>query len=158
LSNGEDEDDWVNEKQSRGSTDGEQTSGTNFTGPSCADLTMLLSSGEEIDQFDVATGFLENGEEVRDMNRPITASFGKFIGKAKATVGKFIGDGPIKFQNETKSFFARKISILSSKTMRRILTAKETIHKYGVFVPRNDREADASPEAVRWASGRNWNG
>ena len=26
--------------------------------------------------------------------------------------------------------------------------------KYGVFVPRNDAEADASPEAVRWDSGR----
>jgi hypothetical protein len=38
--------------------------------------------------------------------------------------------------------------------MRRILSFKETIHKYGVFVPRNDREADSSPEAVRWASGR----
>ena len=38
--------------------------------------------------------------------------------------------------------------------MRRILAAKETLHKYGVFVPRNDREADSSPEAVRWASGR----
>ena len=26
--------------------------------------------------------------------------------------------------------------------------------KYGVFVPRNDREADASPEAPQWDSGR----
>jgi hypothetical protein len=26
--------------------------------------------------------------------------------------------------------------------------------KYGVFIPRNDREADASPEASRWDSGR----
>jgi hypothetical protein len=38
--------------------------------------------------------------------------------------------------------------------MRRILSFKETIHKYEVFVPRNDKEADASPEATRWSSGR----
>jgi hypothetical protein len=38
--------------------------------------------------------------------------------------------------------------------MRRILNFKESILKYGVFVPRNEMEADASPEHVRWASGR----
>ncbi len=52
------------------------------------------------------------------------------------------------------SSFMGRIVELSVKTLRRILSFKETIHKYGVFVPRNDREADASPEAVRWASGR----
>jgi hypothetical protein len=34
------------------------------------------------------------------------------------------------------------------------LAAKETIFKYGIFLPRNDRDADASPESVRWHSGR----
>jgi hypothetical protein len=43
---------------------------------------------------------------------------------------------------------------MSIKTIRRILACKETIHKYGVFVPRNDQEADSSSEAARWASGR----
>ncbi len=38
--------------------------------------------------------------------------------------------------------------------MRRILAARETIFKYGVYLPRNDREADLSPELVRWYSGR----
>ncbi len=38
--------------------------------------------------------------------------------------------------------------------MRRVLAFKETLHKYEVFVPKNDREADASPEATRWSSGR----
>jgi hypothetical protein len=52
-----------------------------------------------------------------------------------------------------RSYVSRKI-MLSVKTIRRILACKETIHKYGVFVPRNDREADSSPEAARWASGR----
>jgi hypothetical protein len=145
---------------------GERISGNHFKGPSCADLHMLLSFGEGIDQFDVATGFLKDGEGARDVSRqlqprksstdsqPITAGLGEFFDKAKAKVEKFIGNGPIKSRDDMKSYFARKISVLSSKTMRRILTAKETIHKYGVFLPRNDREADASPEAVRWASGR----
>jgi hypothetical protein len=38
--------------------------------------------------------------------------------------------------------------------MRRILNAKESIFKYGIFVPRNDKDADSSPEHARWASGR----
>jgi hypothetical protein len=47
----------------------------------------------------------------------------------------------------------RKV-LLTVKTIRRILNAKESIMKYGVFVPRNDGEADASPEHLRWKSGR----
>jgi hypothetical protein len=50
--------------------------------------------------------------------------------------------------------YEKRKTFLSTKTIRRILACKETIHKYGVFVPRNDREADSSPEAKRWASGR----
>jgi hypothetical protein len=38
--------------------------------------------------------------------------------------------------------------------VRRILAARESIFKYGIFLPRNDREADASPEKARWYSGR----
>ncbi len=51
------------------------------------------------------------------------------------------------------AFSTRKI-FLSTKTMRRILNFKESIMKYGIFVPRNDNEADNSPERIRWASGR----
>ena len=47
----------------------------------------------------------------------------------------------------------RKV-LITVKTMRRILNFKENIMKYGVFVPRNDKEADDSPERVRWESGR----
>jgi hypothetical protein len=43
---------------------------------------------------------------------------------------------------------------LNSKVVRRILAAKETIFKYGIYLPRNDRDADASPERLRWKSGR----
>ena len=39
---------------------------------------------------------------------------------------------------------------LSTKTIRRILRAQETIFKYGTMIPRNDAEASRSPEAVRW--------
>jgi hypothetical protein len=34
------------------------------------------------------------------------------------------------------------------------MAARETLFKFGTFVPRNDREADASPEANRWKAGR----
>ncbi len=40
------------------------------------------------------------------------------------------------------------------EAVRRILGARETIFKYGVYLPRNDRDADASPEKLRWRSGR----
>jgi hypothetical protein len=43
---------------------------------------------------------------------------------------------------------------LNTKVMRRILAARESTFKYGVYLPRNDRDADASPESLRWNSGR----
>jgi hypothetical protein len=47
-----------------------------------------------------------------------------------------------------------EIKALSTKTIIKILKAQETMFKYGTFIPRNDREADQSPEAPRWRSGR----
>ncbi len=46
------------------------------------------------------------------------------------------------------------VKILSSKIIIKILKAQETMFKYGTFIPRNDREAELSPEAHRWRSGR----
>jgi hypothetical protein len=43
---------------------------------------------------------------------------------------------------------------LNAKTIRRILAARETIFKYGIYLPRSDHDADTSPESVRWKSGR----
>ena len=43
---------------------------------------------------------------------------------------------------------------LNTKQIRRILTARESIFKYGIYLPKNDRVADASPERARWYSGR----
>ncbi len=43
---------------------------------------------------------------------------------------------------------------LSSKIITRILKAQESMFKYGTFIPRSDREAEQSPEAPRWRSGR----
>ena len=34
------------------------------------------------------------------------------------------------------------------------MAAKESLVKFGIFVPRNDRQADLSPEAARWKAGR----
>ncbi len=47
-----------------------------------------------------------------------------------------------------------KVKALSSKLIIKILKAQETMFKYGTFVPRNDRDAENSPEASRWRSGR----
>jgi hypothetical protein len=52
------------------------------------------------------------------------------------------------------SFPPPRGSHLSSKVVRRILAARESIFKYGIYLPRNDRDADASPERARWYSGR----
>ncbi len=38
---------------------------------------------------------------------------------------------------------------MNSKIFRRILAARESIFKYGVYLPRNDFEADMSPERAR---------
>jgi hypothetical protein len=43
---------------------------------------------------------------------------------------------------------------LGTKVVRRILAARESIFKYGIYLPRNDTDADRSPERARWYSGR----
>jgi hypothetical protein len=44
--------------------------------------------------------------------------------------------------------------ILTIRQLRRIMAAKESIFKYGIFVPKSEREAESSPEAPRWRAGR----
>jgi hypothetical protein len=44
--------------------------------------------------------------------------------------------------------------IMSDRVIRRVLRAQETIFKYGTLIPRNDAEANRSPEAKRWMSGK----
>ena len=44
--------------------------------------------------------------------------------------------------------------VLTVRQIRRIMAAKESLFKFGIFVPRSDREAQASPEAPRWRAGR----
>jgi hypothetical protein len=51
-------------------------------------------------------------------------------------------------------FPARVGTHLSTKVIRRILAARESLFKYGVYLPRNDHDADASLERARWRSGR----
>ncbi len=45
-------------------------------------------------------------------------------------------------------------AILTVRQLRRIMVAKESLFKFGIFVPRSEREAEASPEAPRWKAGR----
>jgi hypothetical protein len=48
----------------------------------------------------------------------------------------------------------RKLVLVSNRVLRRIMAAKESLVKFGTFVPRNDREANLSPEAARWKAAR----
>jgi hypothetical protein len=56
--------------------------------------------------------------------------------------------------------FVSKVKALPTKILRRILKTQETLFKYGTQIPRSDKEAEASPEAIRWRSWRqfetNW--
>jgi hypothetical protein len=56
------------------------------------------------------------------------------------------------FVDKTRAFTRR--CLMSLRQIRRVLSAKESIFKYGTFVPKNDREAGLSPEAPRWKAGR----
>jgi hypothetical protein len=47
-----------------------------------------------------------------------------------------------------------KMGLISKRILRRIMAAKESLVKFGTFVPRNDRQADESPEAPRWRAGQ----
>ncbi len=59
----------------------------------------------------------------------------------------------VSFLGKTKCLVRKSVRI-SKKVLRRVLAAKESIFKFGVFVPKGDRQADSSPEAPRWKAGR----
>jgi hypothetical protein len=115
--------------------------------------------------YSLPNGKTTNGEE--DKNNGSCGNQGNFptngepgtgeTPKFTQNLGNLAGDPTITIfsirKNQMKDFVGRKL-LLSIKTMRRILAFKESIMKYGVFVPRNDQEADASPEHIRWDSGR----
>jgi hypothetical protein len=69
-------------------------------------------------------------------------------------IASLSADLPIIEERLPVLYFSSRKILLTTKTIRRVLNFKENIMKYGVFVPRNDHEADSSPEAVRWDSGR----
>lgn len=60
---------------------------------------------------------------------------------------------PSEDRNEFVWLGERK-TLISQRTLRKILAAKETLFKFGTFVPRNEAEASRSPEAPRWMAGR----
>jgi hypothetical protein len=126
-SNGEDIGKPSTETMLEEDVNGQQPNGEPMTGePSWKTLRRHFVSGR------LPNGEPMNGEKITQFDA------------AKA----YLGESKRMWNNVGRKIF------LSVKTIRRILACKETIHKYGVFVPRNDREADSSPEAKRWASGR----
>jgi hypothetical protein len=44
--------------------------------------------------------------------------------------------------------------VMTVRQIRRVMAARESLFKFGVFVPRSEREAEASPEAPRWKAGK----
>jgi hypothetical protein len=52
------------------------------------------------------------------------------------------------------SSLTRKLGLISKRVLRRIMATKESLVKFGTFVPGNDRQDDSSPEAPRWKAGR----
>ncbi len=67
----------------------------------------------------------------------------------EALAGLRIEDGTC---NEEKGNTTR--IVLTIRQLRRVMAAKESLFKFGTFVPRSEREVDASPEAPRWRAGR----
>ena len=65
---------------------------------------------------------------------------------------KFPGYGTMQAQRSDG--VEGKVRVLSAKIIVRILKAQESMFKYGTFIPKSDREAEQSPEAPRWRSGR----
>ncbi len=65
---------------------------------------------------------------------------------------KFPGHGTMQAQRVNE--LGGNVKTLSSKISIRILKAQESMFKYATFIPKSDREAEQSPEAPRWRSGR----
>jgi hypothetical protein len=65
-------------------------------------------------------------------------------------------DAPLRpvVDSQSHSTPIRKLTLISKRVLRRIMATKESLFKFGIFVPRNDREAESSPEASRWKAGR----
>ncbi len=160
-------------KRERGRANGEQTNCVLINGeervraPNLVEgLKNLVRSGVEIVQFDSAKAFVNRCGKNHKVGKddittaksvdqlPITDQSGDLNNVEEPVDGHFIGGRPISSRVKTMITDVSRRIFLNVKTMRRILAAKETIHKFEVFVPRNDREADSSPEAIRWASGR----
>jgi hypothetical protein len=121
-----------------------------------SDGTFPLTNGEgengEYEYFEVDESFLTNGEardaDIRDKER----NGGSLGGFTKDQKWSSLSNSKGKLQ-QLAQMGIRK-ALITVKTIRRILNFKESIMKYGVFVPKNDNEADASPEHLRWESGR----
>jgi hypothetical protein len=44
-------------------------------------------------------------------------------------------------------------TVLTVQQLRRVMAAKESLFKFEIFVPRSERNTEASPEAPRWRAG-----
>jgi hypothetical protein len=96
-------------------------------------------------------------------------SVGKMGSQSQVSAGNFVSSLPIQIGKTGSQSQAsveivdppipsltvpRRLVLLSQRILRRVLAAKESLFKFGTFVPKTDKEADKSPEADRWRAGR----
>jgi hypothetical protein len=81
---------------------------------------------------------------------PLTTDFLTAFSRASADLPRIPFDPAAFYLSDSfpDCFPQPKPPHLNSKVVRRILAAKETIFKYGIYLPRNDGDADRSPERV----------
>ncbi len=103
----------------------------------------------------LANRSLDSGPLAADPN-PFTPTMPHLTGFHDAALSQGLLLPLVQFDTSSgfMDFPRPKALYLNSKVVRRILAARESIFKYGIYLPRNDRDADASPERARWHSGR----
>ncbi len=84
----------------------------------------------------------------RLINQEVMTSYELVYDKPSTEMASGIGNGECPNGENHLNTNVKRVS-LTLKTLCRILKAKESIFKYGMFVPRSDNEADASPEHVQ---------
>jgi hypothetical protein len=107
-------------------------------------LTLIKNSGSPPSY----RGYKSSRSLRRSLNISNSHLFMRILGSR--TVRKMVGTMVLNDRPRVM----QKSMLLAAKTIRKILKMQESLFKYGTYVPRNDKEADRSPESIRWKSGR----
>jgi hypothetical protein len=117
--------------------------------PTLGDFAALaIRGGLSLTPYDVSNAYIN----ADDVGSPDLGSSSAVVLRGQRTTALFQGLQRVRTVVADKS--SSHGPHLNTKQLRRILTARESIFKYGIYLPKNDRDADASPERARWYSGR----